>query len=333
MGDEQEFVRDGDDPAERLLALTLVLLTSPYGLTKADIFSSIRGYQLAISDGVSTDALEKKFERDKDTLRNSGIVLDIDKSDSVNHRYSIKRDGFVWPKGTSLSPTQLTLLNLASQVWAQASLSGQARQALTKLKALGASGDAADLIGYAPRIRTHEPSFMPLSAAVNAGYVVSFDYRKPGGKEPKKRTFSPWQLINISGQWLARGWDHDSEETRHFMLKRITSRVNSLEKVETIVYRVPSDKDIADADASLEQHTGNQLAILEVTEGSEAWFRYEMDVPGTADPAGRLSMNFMDLHLLAEDLRDYGSSVRVISPKELADAVRTGFEKVVDDHA
>ena len=41
----------------------------------------------------------------------------------------------------------------------------------------------------------------------------------------------------------------------------------------------------------------------------------------------------MDLHLLAEELRDFALDLKVVRPKQLEEAIRAGFEKVVNDHA
>jgi predicted DNA-binding transcriptional regulator YafY len=41
----------------------------------------------------------------------------------------------------------------------------------------------------------------------------------------------------------------------------------------------------------------------------------------------------MDLDLLAEELLDFALDVKIVRPKELADLVRSGFEKVASDHA
>jgi predicted DNA-binding transcriptional regulator YafY len=41
----------------------------------------------------------------------------------------------------------------------------------------------------------------------------------------------------------------------------------------------------------------------------------------------------MDLHLLAEELRELGPDVEIVEPKALQDAIRLGLEKVASDHA
>jgi proteasome accessory factor B len=331
MGEEQGFVPDKDDPAERLLALTLVLLSSPYGLTIEELYRSIRGYRLAIEKGDNPKTVEKKFDRDKKDLREAGIEVKVETIDG-QQRYLIPRNSYVWPKGTSLSATQLTLMNLAAQVWATASLSDQAKHAITKLKALGTGGDSADLIGYAPRIRTHQPSFIPLSAAIRDASVVTFNYRKPGESAVEKRTISPWLLKSEEGEWLVLGWDHDREEARNFMLKRISSSIAAVKETDEPGYRESTETELQTAADALASLVESQVAELEILPDSEPWFRYDMHLPGNGEN-GRIRVHYMDLHLLAEDIRDYGSAVKVISPPALADAVREGFEKVVSAHA
>jgi predicted DNA-binding transcriptional regulator YafY len=41
----------------------------------------------------------------------------------------------------------------------------------------------------------------------------------------------------------------------------------------------------------------------------------------------------MDLHLLAEELRELGPDIEILEPEELRDVIRQGLEKVASDHA
>jgi predicted DNA-binding transcriptional regulator YafY len=45
-----------------------------------------------------------------------------------------------------------------------------------------------------------------------------------------------------------------------------------------------------------------------------------------------LRIQYMDLALLADELRDYAGGFEVLEPKELNDAIRLGFEKVAAAH-
>ena len=59
---------------------------------------------------------------------------------------------------------------------------------------------------------------------------------------------------------------------------------------------------------------------------SEAWWHFGAD-------SERVELHFMDEALLAEDLMEFGSELRVIGPQSLVDRIRLGFEAVVRDHA
>ncbi len=63
-------------PEERLFNLVLALMATRNGLTKAEIFSSVQGYSETFTVGGDTVALDRKFERDKKTLRDTGIPLE-----------------------------------------------------------------------------------------------------------------------------------------------------------------------------------------------------------------------------------------------------------------
>ncbi|MEY4320245.1 MAG: hypothetical protein RLZZ471_186, partial [Actinomycetota bacterium] len=81
--------------------------------------------------------------------------------------------------------------------------------------------------------------------------------------------------------------------------------------------------------SSLDDHIESQVAKLSVRRDSMAWFHYE--VRSTAEWA-EVSFHYMDLWLLAEELRDYAGDFKVISPTELAEAIQIGYEKVAADH-
>jgi proteasome accessory factor B len=318
------------DAAERLLNITLALLSSRNGLTKAELFNAVRDYRTSIQSGTSSEALEKKFDRDKEILRSNGIQLETfilasDGDDNQQSRYVINPSEFAWPKGVKLTAKQLQLLNLAAQVWRQASLSSDATAGLDRLRALGVSNETSSLIGFAPRIKTHESSFMPLTNAISDRVEVTFEYRKPGQDQISKRTVQPWKLRNVSGQWLLVCWDNDAQDVRNFMLRRIVGRVRETGNS----FNAVSGDLIQSAVDSLDQHIESQVAILSVRRDSMAWFHFE--IRSNAEWA-EVEFHYMDLWLLAEELRDYAGDFKVIGPSELATAIQTGYEKVAAEH-
>lgn len=328
------YKRDAGDSAERLLNLTLALLSAPHGLTKAELFSAIRDYRNSLQSGTAIESLERKFERDKTMLRENGVQVETfippsEMGDNQESRYLISAAGFAWPKGLKLSSKQLQILNLAAQVWRQASLSVEANRGLNRLRALGSSVADSDIIGFAPRIKTHEPAFMPLSVAISDAVQVEFEYRKPSENSATRRIVDPWLLHNISGQWLLVAFDHERGDVRNFLLRRITSKVNALEQN----FSRPKATQLEAAKSDLEEHISRQVAILRVRRDSIAWFQYQLDTPGALNSDGLFELNYMDLHLLAEELRTFGTDVEVLKPAELAAEIRLGLEKVLADHA
>lgn len=320
------------DKSERLLQLTCVLLFSQRGLTKQEIFSAIKSYADARRQGISEESLNRMFERDKADLRATGIQVETPAypSDTDDQRYVIASDTFVWPKDASLNAKQLQLLGIAAGVWQQASLESEANQALVRLRALGIEPAEEDLIGFAPRIRTLEPSFTPLTEAIESSTLVSFNYRKPDGQLTVRKV-EPWSLRNIDGQWLLQSFDIAAKEVRNFLLRRIVSKVQTVKvEDEIVMFQKPSAAQLEAARQDLEDFIEHQIAELKVRKDTSAWFHFHLD---GAEPEATVSLKYMDLHLLAEELRDFALDLKVVRPKQLEEAIRAGFEKVVNDHA
>lgn len=59
------------EKAERLINLTMALLAAQRYIKKSQIFAVVAGYS------GSAEAMERMFERDKDDLRNLGIVIEV----------------------------------------------------------------------------------------------------------------------------------------------------------------------------------------------------------------------------------------------------------------
>ncbi len=319
------------DKSERLMQLTSALLFAERGLTKRELYYSITDYRADVAAKKSDDSLNRKFERDKSDLRSSGILVQVSNPLDApeEQRYVISSDSFVWPTKTTLSPHQLQLLNLASQAWSMASFSSEVNQGLIKLRSLGLEPAEADLLGLAPKFKTHEPSFMPLNKAVDERYEVTFNYRRQDG-EVKARRVRPWQLQNISGQWLLVCFDVDQNEVRNFLLKRIVSKVSAVEiGQELVTFDAPSADELQAAIDDLAAHTAKKVATIKVRKDSSAWFHFHLDENQDVE----VSFEYMDLHLLAEELSVFALDIKVISPRELDEAIRAGFEKVASDHA
>jgi len=322
---------------ERLFSLTCTLLYAKEGLTKKEILQTVRGYDNEYVEGGDNESLGRKFERDKDSLRDVGIIieLDIPKHEDENNQvsmYSIKRESFSWPENVKLTAKQLALLNLAAEAWAGGSLSTDAGRAITKLRALGVVGQSSDIIGISPRIHTFEPSYKDLDYAVAEQLVVNFDYRNPTTGDIETRTLQPWLMRKFHDSWLVLGFDEVRGEARNFMLRRIVSKVSFVKQgKENLRFEAPDKAAVDKAVQELNDHALKQVAVIKVRPDTEAWFRYELDL-SESEPRDILSVNYHDIFVLAEQLREYADQIEVLEPKELLDLVRAGFKKVADLH-
>lgn len=324
------------DPSERLFNLTCALVFTQTGLTKQEIFSSVQGYKETYDphNARGLEAMNKLFERDKKELKRTGVLVEGSSppeahDNNQEFRYSIPKDSYVWPKNLKLSAKQVALLNLAGQVWAKASISTEVDRAVMRLRALGDAPERSDLVGVAPRIRTYDSTFTPLSLAIEAAEVVSFDYRKANSSQVETRTVQPWLLRSVGGQWLLVCWDEDRESARNFLLRRIVNGNVSMVGRE---FKKPTAEQLRAVEVELEQLISNQVATLRIVPGTAAWRHFEMDLPGVAANEDELNLHYMDLDLLANELRSFGTDLEVIRPATLAQALRSGLEKVVNDH-
>jgi proteasome accessory factor B len=317
------------DLSERLFNLTCALLVSSQGLTKAEIFANVQGYKERYVQGGDNESLSRLFERDKVLLTKVGVawrsfIPPEDMDDNQEFRYLIANEDFVWPTGTTLSAKQVALMNLAAQVWAKASLSRDANNAIMRIRAMGETADATSLIGIAPRIRTHELSFLPLSTAIETSSRVSFDYQKPEQLVAKVRNVEPWIIQNISGQWLLLGFDLDRQAPRNYLLRRICSEVD----IQDFTFEPPSKAEVNAAIAQLDQHRSSSIATIKVPTRSAAWFHFDLK-----SDQDELDLPFMDIHLLAEELMEFVDHIEILSPPELADILKAKLEAVRDSHA
>lgn len=213
--------------AERLMNLALCLLGTRRPLTKRELRSSIEAYIEANSD----DSFNRMFERDKDDLRELGLVIETVEGIEGDIGYLARRDSNRLPPIT-LDAEEAAALGLAAKIWQQARLAGAASGALQKLRAAGMP-DGTDYdagqphSALEPRIPAHEAAFEPLMLACRDRRPVVFDYRKSNAARPEQRQVEPWILECWRGHWYVAGWDRERKAERVFRLSRITGKVRS----------------------------------------------------------------------------------------------------------
>lgn len=310
--------------------LVVALMATEQGITKDTILSSVSGYREQSEAGTSKDALEKMFERDKESLRGLGVPIETigdraDPDDLREARYRVPTAEYELPADIEFTPAELALLNLAGGVWSESSLSADARSGLRKIRALGIPVEDP-ILGYSPRISLREPSFAPLQRAIEDSRIVSFRYMRPGSAAPRVRRLQPLALVEFEARWHVYGLDLDLDAPRTFLLTRIIDDV--------VITRTVGDPALREgagerALEGLRDLAARQRALLEIDPGTEAWLRLSR----RAEPAAQgYWVPYVDLHVFADELASYGPEVRVVEPDEVRSEVISRLRAVRDAH-
>ncbi len=317
--------------AERLLNLVIALLNAPRFRSAAWIRDNVAGY----GDAPNDEAFFRTFERDKTELRDLGIPLQTDTADDPGG-YRIPPGEFALPQ-LSFTPAETAALGLAARLWETTALAGAGSNAIRKLRD-AAGGDpegeqqqqAAALLQ--PRVRTADPSFAPIYAAVRAGRAVVFDYRKDPAGAAQRRTVEPWGLVSHAGRWYLVGYDTDRQGRRTFRLSRMVGRVRAVGRAG--VASPPEGLDLLALVARTVEEPVGRVATLLIRPGSGAGLRRragpagnDRAAAGPLDPVGRhhgwdvVRMPFAHLWDTARAIAEQGPDVLVTEPSDLREAV------------
>ena len=307
-------------PAERLLNLVIALLNTPSRMTKEQIRSSVVGY-----DSESTDAFERMFERDKDSLRELGIPVLTVQADGPADEIGYRIDPESYSLGdVELSPAELAVLSLASGFWRDAALSRDANRALTKLRAV-AEGSAADDLtaGLLPRVQPAGPGLSVLLDAVLERRAVRFTYRAASTGEVTEREVEPWQVRTEGAGWYLTGLDRGRGEPRSFRLNRILSVVRAVGPAGA--FEIPPEAVSRSARATEPAPVPREAVLAVVPERAGA-LRARSLSPRAADvdlvpDRDVVRVPFASAMELGYEIAGYGPAVLVLDPPELRDVV------------
>lgn len=303
--------------AERLMNLALCLLGTRRPLSKRELRGSIEAYLEAGSD----DSFNRMFERDKDDLRELGLVIETVEGLDGDIGYLARRDSNRLPPIT-LDAEEAAALEIAAKVWQQARLAGAASGALQKLRAAGMP-EAEDTYeaqsALEPRIPVHEAAFEPLMLACRDRRPVTFDYRKGNSAHPEQRQVEPWGLECWRGHWYLAGWDRERGAERVFRLSRITGRVRS--RAGAFTAGIPDVVTVRETVESWAGETATRTARIRLRAGAGFPLRSRaISVRELGDGWDELEIPYG--HGLDAWLVEFGPDVVVLGPADLrADVV------------
>lgn len=294
--------------------LTICLLMARRFVEREQIREVVEGYR-----GLSDAAFERMFERDKEELRTLGVPVETGSNsvlfpDEIGYR--IRRRDFELPE-IDFDPAETAALGLASTVWDDARLNGQATKAVAKLRASGLDPDTNRVAAFAPSVAAREPAFEALWEAVLAQTPVAFRYRGVN------RVVEPWRLTSRNGSWYLVGRDRTRGEGRSFKVSRVEDAPRRLAgsvpppDPEMVARHVASLAARRDATAVVAVRDGAAPELVRFAERADAdappgFTAWRVQLP--ADAAGELAW--------------HGADVVVLDPPELARAVREHLQAV-----
>lgn len=303
--------------------LVIALLNTRRYRTASWIREHVAGYGGQPDDEAGDEAFARMFERDKQELRDLGIPIETEPG---GDGYRIQPSAFALPP-LSLTPAESAALAVAARFWETTVLGEVVGSALRKLRDADDTGTADEEPSWAAavqaRLRTPEPAFADLFAAVRARRAVRFDYFGVADRAPATRTVEPWGLVNARGAWYLVGLDRDRQAERTFRLSRIAGPVATVGKPGAVT--IPADIDLRRSVHDGSDDAGATAALLRVRAGRAAGLRR---VALSVEPVGTGEYDDVRVPMssvgdLARRVAAYGPDVIAVDPPELREAVRT----------
>jgi proteasome accessory factor B len=306
---------------ERLINLTIALLATKRYLTKSEIFRTVDGYE------GSAETKERMFERDKDDLRNLGIVIDVGSFDplfSDEAGYRIKSENYQLNLG-EVTPTEISLLSLAADAWQGAAFAEAAQSAILKLSSFGVPADPIDIPGLSPKLTNSSKDLELITDAIAGSNFLLFDYLSTS-LASEQRTIIPIALSNRSGFWYVSGVDQDIQEVRTFRLDRVVGNIVARENKDS--FEFPVDFDLNHIDLSIT----NKIAVIDARKGKGHGLRTLATSVIDLGEWDQLKVPMHSIKSLAAEVLWHGEDVFVHEPSDLREYVIEQLEALVINH-
>jgi proteasome accessory factor B len=206
-------------PLERLINLVALLLEARRFLTFEDIRRLLPAYQQA-----DLASAKRMFERDKDTLRDVGIPVEVGSTDvwEVEQGYRIPKERYYLPD-LEFTSDEVWALFVAAHAPGE---DGEAEHAFLKLST-GARENVLATVAerpVAPGVDASGPHLGAMADALSRRRSVRFRYRSANGRLGQRQV-DPYGLVFRAGNWYLVGLDRSRNEIRSYRLSRLASRV------------------------------------------------------------------------------------------------------------
>ena len=295
-----------DQKTERLINLTLALLSSKRYLTKSEIFNNVAGYS------GSPETMERMFERDKDELRNLGIRIEVRALDPLfedDQGYLIDSDTFqINPN--DFSQEEIFLLTMAANLWHGSALQKDSKAALLKIQSL--DGLVATNTVASPVIEDNEDSkkLLLIFDAVERFITLEFEYKGT------IRQVKPYGIYTRRGFWYLAAQENDV--VKSFKVVRIGQTIRATSKAQG--FAKPSEFKLSAFLEDINAPTTSK-AEVRIRKNQALALRKRHKVEEVDSEWDKLFIDYIFEEDLIESLLWYGSNLVVISPTSIRDQI------------
>ena len=295
-----------DQKTERLINLTLALLSSKRYLTKSEIFNNVAGYS------GSPETMERMFERDKDELRNLGIRIEVRALDPLfedDQGYLIDSDTFqINPN--DFSQEEIFLLTMAANLWHGSALQKDSKAALLKIQSL--DGLVATNTVASPVIEDNEDSkkLLLIFDAVERFITLEFEYKGT------IRQVKPYGIYTRRGFWYLAAQENDL--VKSFKVVRIGQPIRATSKAQG--FAKPSEFKLSAFLEDINSPTTSK-AEVRIRKNQALALRKRHKVEEVDSEWDKLFIDYIFEEDLIESLLWYGSNLVVISPTSIRDQI------------
>jgi proteasome accessory factor B len=330
------------DRTQRLIDLLAFFLNRREPATFSDIRDEFADYREA-----SYDAVIRKFERDKETLRELGVPLVTVEGDAdgAPDSYAVDRERFF------LLPIDLSREEVAVLLVAGAALLSRPEfpyrhdleLALHKLLLLRDESEVCAASALAEGVAIGQPAQKGVDAvrdrlaviqdALVARKGIEFRYQALTTAEITDRRVDPWGLFCRRGRWSLVGWSHEREAVRVFLVHRMDKLVANTRRPKTPDFDPPADFRLSDYTAvppwRWAMHDPIEIEID--VRNDHAWIgEQELGVLGA--PAGdwtRFHVEATHADALVEWALGLGARARIAAPDEIRRRAREALLAVL----
>jgi predicted DNA-binding transcriptional regulator YafY len=214
---------------ERLMNVLALLLSARNPVP----FSEIAGRVIGYDDGAGADALEKRFDRDRQDLRELGVEVEYaHETAEMSGGYFIRKDA-TFQRKIAITREEAMLLSVAGRVGAAATgggalldaLKGALRKLAVDTPLVEPGREEVGVLRVDAGDARSKQLVASLAEAIARGQRSSFKYRGMQDRAAQARRVSPWGLGMFRGAWYLAGFDHARKATRVFKVARIQGKV------------------------------------------------------------------------------------------------------------